>query len=313
MDDAITRRTLLAGTTSAVAALSTPALGQPRVFLDYDQVALDRAYDQSQWAANMQQVLKRRALASDAARSRIGGPKTFAYGTTPVETLDLYPTGRPNAPITVFLHGGAWRGGQARDAGYAAETFVHAGAHYAVPEFGTVMEVGLDGMVAQVRRAVAWLARNAATFGGDPARIHVIGHSSGGHLAANVLVTDWSEFGLAPSVVNGGTCISGMFDLKPVRLSARASYVRFDDRIEHELSPQRHLTRLTCPVIVAYGDQESPEFQRQSREFAEALERAGRLDRLIIGHGHNHFELPETLASPYGLLGRAVLEQMKLV
>jgi arylformamidase len=65
-------------------------------------------------------------------------------------------------------------------------------------------------------------------------------------------------------------------------------------------------------VIVAHGDQESPESQRQSAEFARTLERAGRLDRLIVGQGHNHFELIETLASPYGLLGRAVLEQLKL-
>lgn len=312
MDDAISRRALLAGTTTAVAALTTPALGQTKVFLDYDQTALDRAYDQAAWAPNMQQVLKRRALASDAARGRIGGPRTFSYGATSIETLDLYPTPRPNAPIVVFLHGGAWRGGQARDCAYAAETFVHAGAHYAVPEFATVMDVGLGGMVAQVRRAVAWLARNASTFGGDPGRIHVIGHSSGGHLAGNVLVTDWKDFGLPPDTLNGGLCISGMYDLKAVRLSARSSYVKFDDRIEHEYSPQRHLGRLACPAIVAYGDQESSEFQRQSVEFARALEQAGRLDRLIVGQGHNHFELPETLASPYGILGRAVLEQMKL-
>jgi arylformamidase len=113
-------------------------------------------------------------------------------------------------------------------------------------------------------------------------------------------------------VVSGGVCISGMFDLYPVRLSARSAYVRFDDRIESDLSPLRHLARLRCPVMVAYGDQESPEFQRQSSELARALESRGRLDRLIVGLGYNHFELPETLASPYGLLGRAVLEQMKL-
>jgi arylformamidase len=283
-----------------------------KVFLDYDQGELDRAYHQPAWAANMQQVLTRRALASEAARERLGGPRTFAYGSTPIETLDLYPTTRSNAPIAVFLHGGAWRGGQARDAAYAAETFVHAGAHYVVPEFATVMDAGLDGMVGQVRRAVAWLARHAGAFGGDPERLHVIGHSSGGHLAANVLVTDWTNLGLAASPIKGGVCLSGMYDLRPVRLSARSAYVTFDDRIEHELSPLRHLGRLACPVIVAYGDQESPEFQRQGREFAAALDRAGRLDRLILAQGHNHFELPETLASPYGLLGRAVLEQMKL-
>ncbi len=214
----------------------------------------------------------------------------------------------------VFLHGGAWRTGRARDYAFPAELFVRAGAHYVAPDFATVMEVGLDGMAAQVRRAVAWVYRNAASFGGDPQRIHVAGHSSGGHLAGVVLVTEWAQdFGLPADVVKGGLCVSGMYDLKGPRLSARSSYAKFDDRIEHELSSQRHLGRLACPVTVAYGDLESPEFQRQSREFAEALTRIRKLDRLILGQAYNHFELIETLGHPYGLLGRAALEQMKLV
>jgi len=65
-------------------------------------------------------------------------------------------------------------------------------------------------------------------------------------------------------------------------------------------------------VIVAYGERDSPEFQRQSREFASALERAGRLRGLLVGSGLNHFEMPETLASTTGLLGRAALELMRL-
>jgi arylformamidase len=285
----------------------------PRVFLDYDQAALDRAYDQPSWAPNMQEVLRRRAAASDRVRSRLGAPRRFAYGVTPVEQLDVYATDHPGAPVMIFLHGGAWRGGDARSQAYAAETFVLAGAHWVVPDFATVMDVGLDGMVAQVRGAVAWVARNAGSFGGDPARLYVGGHSSGSHLAANVLVTDWGkDFGLPADLIEGGLCVSGMYDLKPVRLSARSSYVKFDDRIEHELSPQRHLARLRAPVVVAYGERDSPEFQRQSREFAAALERAGRLRGLLVGRGLNHFEMPETLASAGGLLGRAALELMHL-
>jgi arylformamidase len=284
-----------------------------KVFRDYDQAALDRAYDQPSWAPNMQEVLQRRAAASDAVRARLGAPRSFSYGATSIERLDLYPTSRPAAPIMVFLHGGAWRGGEARSQAYAAAMFVQAGAHWVVPDFATVMDVGLEGMVAQVRRAVAWVAQNATRFGGDPDRLYVGGHSSGAHLAANVLVTDWTkDFGLPAAVLKGGLCVSGMYDLEAVRLSARSAYVKFDDRIEHELSPQRHLQRLACPVIVAYGERDSPEFQRQSREFAEAVKQAGRLRRLIVASGLNHFEIPETLASADGLLGRAVLELMQL-
>jgi arylformamidase len=282
--------------------------GPDKVFLDYDQAALDRAYDQTQWAPNQQEVIARRAAAADAVRARLGSPRRFAYGPTPVEGLDVFTTTRGDAPIMVFLHGGAWRAGDARSQAFAAETFVNAGAHFVVPDFAVVMDVGLDGMVAQVRRAVAWVAANAASFGGDATRIYVGGHSSGAHLAATVLVTDWAkDFGLPADLVKGGLCTSGMYDLKPVRLSARSSYVKFDDRIEHELSPIRHLARLRCPVAVAYGTNDSPEFQRQSREWAEALRKIGYLQALVVGQGLNHFELPETLADPSSALGRALL------
>ena len=285
----------------------------PKVFLDYDQAALDRAYDQPSWAPNMQEVLARRAATGDAVRARLGAPRRLAYGATPIEQLDVYASSRINAPVMVFLHGGAWRGGDARSQAFAAETFVRAGAHFVVPDFATVMDVGLDGMVAQVRRAVAWVASNAASFGGDAGRIYVGGHSSGSHLAANVLITDWaSDFGLPAELVKGGLCMSGMYDLAPVRLSARSSYVKFDDRIEHELSPIRHLAHLRCPVVVAYGERDSPEFQRQSREWAEALRGMGRLQALVVGEGLNHFELPEMLASPGSPLERAVLSLLQL-
>ena len=284
-----------------------------RVFLDYDQAALDRAYDQAAWAPNRQEVLDRRAAASEAMRSRLGEPGTHAYGPAPIERLEVFSPAAAAAPVMVFLHGGAWRGGDARSQAYAAETFVRAGAHWVVPDFATAMEVGLDGMVDQVRRAVAWVARHAKELGGDPARIYLGGHSSGAHLAANVLITEWSKaFDLPADVVKGALCVSGMYELKPVRLSARSSYVRFDDRIEHELSPMRHLGRIACPVTVAYADGDSPEFQRQSREFAEALQGIGRLRRLVVAPGLNHFEIPETLTSPDGLLGREALGLMGL-
>lgn len=287
----------------------------PRVWLDMDQKELDDAYDQSVYAPNMQQILRRYATNSDATRSRLGQPRRYAYGPTPVEGLDVYATKRPRAPVNVFIHGGAWRGGSAKDYAFPAELFMHAGAHYVVPDFTTVQDAGgsLMLMADQVRRAVAWVYRNAEIFGGDNSRLYVSGHSSGGHLAGVVLVTDWKkEFGLPSDTVKGGLCCSGMFDLKPVRLSARSSYVKFTDEIEQTLSSQRHLDDLNCPVIVAYGTLETPEFQRQSRDFAAAVKAANRPVQLFVADSYNHFEIIETLANPYGLLGRAVLEQMEL-
>jgi arylformamidase len=287
----------------------------PLVFLDYDQAALDAAYDQAAYAPNREQLIRRRASDSLATRARIGPPERAAYGMAEIEKLDIYRAARDRAPVFVFIHGGAWRGGRAEECAAPAEMLAAAGAHYVAPDFSWVQDVGGSLMVLadQVRRAIAWVFRNARHFGGDPRRLFLCGQSSGGHLAAVALTTDWQrEFELPADLVKGGMCVSGMYELAPVRLSKRSAYVAFDDATVEQLSPVRHLDRLRAPLVVAYGTCETPEFQRQNREFAAAVAAAGKPVRLVVGEHYNHFELPETLANPYGLLGRAALELMGL-
>ena len=127
------------------------------------------------------------------------------------------------------------------------------------------------------------------------------------------LCPNWpKEYGVPMDVLKGGLCCSGMYELHPVTLSARAGYVKFTPAMVEKLSSQRHLDRLVSPVIVAHGTLETPEFQRQNRDFAAAVKAAGKPVEFLIGQGYNHFEMFETLGNPYGLLGRAVLAQMKL-
>ena len=273
----------------------------PIVWLDMDQVELDAAYDQSVYAPNIQQIQNRYASNSDITRSRIGNPKRFSYGQTPIEGLDVYLTNRPKAPINIFIHGGAWRAGLAKNFGFKAETFVNAGAHFIVPDFINVLEANGDLMplIEQVRKAVAWVYKNAASFNGDPNKIYISSHSSGAHLAGVTLVTNWQkDYGLPMNIIKGGLLCSGMYDLKPVRLSARSSYVKFTDNVEEALSTQRHLEFLNTPIIVAHGSLETPEFQRQSKDFAKAVKDMGKPVDYVLGQNYNHFEMPETIASP---------------
>ena len=285
----------------------------PKVFLDYDQKALDDAYDQAVYAPNREQILARLARTSALVRQRLGEPMRLAYGPAGIEKLDLYRTARPHAPVNVFIHGGAWLRGLARDYAFPAEMFVGAGAHYVAIDFSNVTETGgsLAPIADQVRRAIAWICRNCASFGGDPARVYVSGTSSGAHFGGVAAATDWNGgFGLPRDAVKGYTLCSGMYDLRGPRLSRRSHYVKFTDEVEDALSPQRHLERIVAPVVLVYGSLETPEFQRQSREFAEALRQAGKRIELIAAEGYNHFEIAETLGNPYGAMGRAVLGQM---
>ena len=327
-----TRRTALAGIAAAAlagnAAAQTPRQaprekwqpGPPphpkgtRVFLDYDQVELDAAFNQSFWVPEIEETLARFASNSELARARLGAPLREAYGISDFEKIDIYATKKREAPIHIFLHGGDWRGGAAKDYGFPAEVFVAAGAHYAVPDFASVQTTNgaLGPLVEQIRHAIGWVYRNATRFGGDRNRIYLSGHSSGGHLAAVALTTDWSSYGAPSDVLKGGLCISGVYDLKPVRLSSRSTYLKLDEPLQEALSPIRHIDKLRTPMIVAYGSDDSPEFQRQAKEFAAAIKATNRPLELLVGQHYNHFDLLETLANPYGLLGRAALQQMKL-
>ena len=316
----ITRRSVLYAL-GAARALAQQRIGPPpqdlgpKVFLEYDQVALDAMYDQSVYAPNQLQITARLVKNSELVRARLGAPVRSAYGPSAIEQLDVYITRRKKAPVHIFIHGGAWRGGAASANGFPAETFVAAGAHYVVPDFVAVQDAGgnLHAMAEQVLRAIAWVYRNAASFGGDPDRLFVSAHSSGAHLAGVAVTTDWrKDFGLPRNPIKGALLVSGMYDLKGPRLSSRNSYVKIDDTTEEGLSPQRHLDKLQVPLIVAYASLDTPEFQRQSRDFAAAVKAAGKPAELVEGEGYNHFEFIETLGNPYGVLGRTALRQMLL-
>jgi arylformamidase len=325
-DSLIDRRIMLAGISAGIAATTAgaafaqqspaaPAEKGPLVWLNMDQKELDDAYDQSKYAPNLQQVIKRYTSNSNVMRARTGEPRRFNHGPTAIETLEVYSTKRPNAPIHIHIHGGAWRQRPATDYAFPAEMLMDAGAHYVVPDFISVDESNGDlmPMVEQVRNAIAWTARNAKTFGGDVERIYLSGFSSGSHLAGVALLTDWrKDFDLPGNLIKGAVLSSGMYELKPVRLSARSKYVKFTNEIEERFSTQRHLAKITTPLVLAHGTYETPEFQRQTRDFAAALKAANKPVQYFVNENYNHFEMMETFASPYGLLGRAVLGQMQL-
>jgi len=127
-----------------------------------------------------------------------------------------------------------------------------------------------------------------------------------------VVITEWEKQGLPRDILKGAVLASGMYDLKPVRLSKRSSFVTIDDATEQALSAIRHLDKVHTPLVLTVGLLETPEFQRQSRDFAAALTKAGKPVKLIAAKGHNHFEMGESLSNPYGIMGRVSMEMMGL-
>ncbi len=268
------------------------------VWQGLDQSALDRAYDQAAWAPNMQAVLARYAQRSESTRERLGAPRRMAYGTGPNEALDFFPCGRTGAPLLVFIHGGAWRSGKARDYAFVAEACVARGMHVAIPDFDWVQDRqgDLAPVADQVVRALGVLQAQAQPLGIDPARVHLVGHSCGAHLAA---LGATRLAGAVRSLV----CCSGLYELEPVRRSARSRYLRLDDAAVDALSPLRRAHRLQAPVWVVCGSLESPQFLWQAEAWAQALQAAGRSVTHEVAEGLNHFEVLEALVDAGHPLG----------
>jgi len=259
-----------------------------KVFRDYDQKALDDQYEQRVWVPHADEIIKRYARKSDEVRARLGEPRTEKYGPSEVEKLDIYGSGKK---VFVFVHGGAWKRQSSREQAFPAEAIIEAGAAYVALNFANLPTVTLPEMAGQVRRGIEWVRENLSDY------VVLCGHSSGGHLAGCALTKI--------PYVRKALLVSGVYDLLPVRLSARNEYVRIDERLEHEYSPIRHVDKIRCPVTVAWGEKEGAEFFRQSKEFAEKLGAP-----TILGKNLNHFEIIETLADPRSPLGRAALNML---
>ncbi|WP_269933544.1 alpha/beta hydrolase [Aminobacter sp. HY435] len=276
------------------------------VFLDYDQARLDLNYNQSAWAPNAGEIIAWYRSASLAAHERLQC-RNLAYGNGPLERIDLFAARDVNAPLVVYVHGGAWRSLNRMDSAFAAEAFVAAGVNFAVLDFASIPDARLPDMVGQVQRGIGWLARNGGEFGYDVGRLVVVGHSSGAHLVAAALSAA-TDNQIAPGTVSGAVCASGAYDLEGAMLSARGAYLQLSSAEVDKFSPVRHVERIGCPMIVACGDGETDEYRRHAKALHAGLIEAGKASQFILAGGQNHFEFSRTLADQDGILFRAGLD-----
>jgi len=157
---------------------------------------------------------------------------------------------------------------------------------------------GMDRAVGEIRGALCWLHHHAPELGFDAKRIHVAGHSAGGHLSAMALATDWPELGLPADVIKGVCAISGVFDLEPVRLCYLNDVLNLTVQQARRNSPMQLAPRARCPVLVTVGAEETPAFLGQSRRYADLLAAAGVACEHRVLPGLDHFAIVQTLAEP---------------
>jgi arylformamidase len=280
-----------------------------------DRPALDAQFTLDT-IADLPAVMARRLAASAAARRDRPHVLKVPYGAGPDATLDLFPPdpGAGAAPVLVFIHGGFWKALDAATFSFVGGAFAPRGALVAVIDYPLIPAVRLDGIVDHVGQALRWLSRHAGDYGGDPARLHVAGHSAGGQLAAIALDPAWQAAAdIPPGAIRGGVALSGVFELEPLRRSFQQDTLGFSEADAERWSPLRHVPRGAAPLVVAVGGSETQEFVDQSLEMARAWEAAGNGAELHVVALANHIDiLTGALARPGAPLHGAVLRQLGL-
>ena len=249
---------------------------------------------------------------SESVRSGLDHRLDVPFGPTLAEHLDLYPAGE-NAPVLVYVHGGFWCLRTSKEFGFVARGPVSRGVATVVTNYDLCPRVTMDEIVRQTRAALAWTYKYAASFGGDPDRIHVAGHSAGGHLVSMLLTTDWEgEYGLPGDIIKSVTAISGLYDLTPFPYTFLQPKLQLGYDQIYRNSPILNVPATSAPLLVAYGDDETDEFKRQSEEYLDEWMAKGLEGERLILQVKNHYDVIDGFLDPESPLLSAILQHMSV-
>lgn len=287
------------------------------IYSSFDQATLDREYSPSSCVDDIGIYVDEYASESQKAKAAAieqgSCLSDLPYGAEEDELLDLFlPVATSGAPIQIYIHGGYWQALGKNDSSFAATMFQHHGSFFAALGYSLAPKVSLTGIVAQNRHAIAWLYHQSVRWGFDRNRIFLSGSSAGAHLTMMMLLTDWEHYGLPADVIKGVCAVSGIYDLEPIRLSYVNDLLRMDPGEARANSPALQDIRNHAPVILAYGDNETSEFRRQTDAYREQLLQAGETVCCNEIADRNHFNVIMDLADSDTWIGRQVLQQMGL-
>ena len=206
---------------------------------------------------------------SEDFRVNVDSSLDCQYGNGEKDKLDIFRSGRPNAPLFIFIHGGYWQRGDKSIYSFVAESFVNSGVDVALIGYQLCPGSSMTNIVDKIREAIVWIWNNADDYSISKHRINVSGHSAGGHITGMVLTTDWSTVSsdLPKDIVKTGIPISGLYQLDPIRETTIADALGLDDEESMALSPYFYQPQTEAPILVTLGGGETPEFLWQTDNF----------------------------------------------
>ncbi len=225
------------------------------------------------------------------------------------ERIDFFPAKQSGAPLLVFIHGGWWRFLSKSEFSWVAQSFVAAGYNVALTDYDLCPTVELQTIVEQTLRAVAYVYKQADKWEFDGTRMHVAGHSAGGHLAAMMCAADWSVYDkkLPKTLFKSATLISGIYDLNPlVHIQAAQADLKLSPVDLRRLSPLSYSPSVV-PSLAFAGALESEDFKRQNQVLKAAWGKGIEVSEIA---DTNHFSVVDAWANAAHPLHKAALAHM---
>jgi arylformamidase len=287
----------------------TPESGSWR---DWPLARLEREYSPSSCVPSITPFLEAYVQRSHQAIAELSCAQNVRWGNGVEEVFDFFPAASSHAPLLIFFHGGYWQEHSKKDVSFIALNCVAEDIAYAAVEYTLAPQTSVGAIVEQCRRAIGSIARQASTLGFDSRRIFIAGSSAGAHLAAMLLVDDrQGTQGSRENMIAGAILLSGIYDLEPLVPTYINQALHMTEEEAAILSPIKHRLAPPIPMVVAWGENETDEFKRQSQSFASKLSEAGFPVKSLQVNGANHFNIVFEIADPSSELGRATLELIK--
>jgi arylformamidase len=232
-------------------------------------------------------------LDSAAARASFPHQRDLAYGPELRHRLDLFfPHDRTGPlPIHMIVQGGFWQGNRKDDYAFLAETVCGAGAIAAVIGYGSMPDIRMAELVADIRLAAFWLSSEARAWGGDPARLSASGHAGGAQLCSFLLARGPHEAQIALPPVKSLLLVSTIADLRPAAHSVLQAEIALTDEEVAAFSPFVAVPAGETPVTLAIGGLEPQAFQIMTQDYAFALEDKGVLVERLTVPALNHLDI----------------------
>lgn len=279
-----------------------------------DHETLEREYSPSSCVNDIMVYINQYIDESAKARAALKNnlKADIKYGPEDRSHMDMFiPEGDGPFPIHIFIHGGYWQELSKNESHFAAPNFVDHNIIFVALDYTLAPDANMFEIVDQARRGVISVLKNGHKFNGDSENVTISGSSAGGHLVAEVLSTNWAEYGYGRCPLKGALAISGIFDLEPLVSTYVNEPLKMDVDDAKVVSPIHHIPTESCPIVVTYGENETDEFKRQTHEFMDACLRAGLSCRYIDMPSVNHFDIVLDLNKKNSPLFQSVLHMIE--